>query len=207
MFHGLLFIIFLVVLIVGAVFLCKMLFAEHADVPGNTAIKQAGQTPATPAELFSPQSTELYYQPPREQVYNKGNYSGLITFLLLASLGYLGYENRDLIKEKVAARLDAEAVSQPQATVSLANIGGHAVVDGVNWFKIVATSTEGIPFAGWVSENAIQKDPPKENVVADELMKKLGLPTNRERIESVKKLKNIGQSLNQALGKNDPKGI
>ena len=130
--------------------------------------------------------------------------------IMFAAVGYLVYANQDLIAEKIPTKVKEltqknAATDKPKQTISLAQVEGHAVVEGVNWVKIVATSSAGIPFEGWVSELAIQKEPPKENPMADEFMKKLGLQTNKERIEGIKRLRKVSESLKTSLKDFRPK--
>lgn len=128
----------------------------------------------------------------------------LLSLTVLCFCGYFIYHNRPASLPGFALPVSGEESVQIRKTITPAEVEGHVVVDGVNWFQIVATSTEGVPFEGWVSELAILNKPPKENKMADEMLKKLGLPTNRERIESVKQIRKINQAINTAL-KNEKK--
>jgi len=128
----------------------------------------------------------------------------LLSLTILCFCGYFIYQNRPDSLPGFAMPVSGEESVQARKTITPAEVEGHVVVDGVNWFQIVATSTEGVPFEGWVSELAILNKPPKENKMADEMLKKLGLPTNRERIESVKQIRKINAALGTAL-KNEKK--
>ncbi|MDD2997601.1 MAG: hypothetical protein PHV05_00990 [Candidatus Riflebacteria bacterium] len=191
-------IIISLILLLAAIFLFKQLISHVSDNNEETFVRKLGQ-PATPVQtIITEPSAQLYGQTGPIIRTNRGNKKFMFSLTLLACLGYLAYDNRALIEKKLTFSATVQASSQ-QIPLPFTTIGGHRVVDGINWFKIVATSTEGIPFEGWVSEMAIQSQPPEENKLADELMQKLGLPTNRERIDSIKKIKNINQALDTAL--------
>ncbi len=126
----------------------------------------------------------------------------LVTAGLFIACGvYLFTQNR----EQILAYLDRsgqvaqEHSNMARRTITPGVIEGHRVVDGVNWFRIIATGTDGVSFEGWINELAIHKAPPVENKMADSLMKKLGLPTNKERIDSIKKLRKVGSALKDSL--------
>ncbi|EKD81133.1 MAG: hypothetical protein ACD_39C01959G0002, partial [uncultured bacterium] len=149
------------------------------------------------------QAEPVYYEePPTERIRHKTGLS-FMPMIMFAAIGYLVYANQDLIAEKIPTKVNEIKNNltreRPREAISLAQAEGHAVVDGVNWIKIVATSSAGVPFEGWVSELAIQKEPPKENQQSDEFMKKLGLQTNKERLEGVKRIRKVSEALDTAL--------
>jgi hypothetical protein len=121
--------------------------------------------------------------------------------IFLTVIGYVVYANQDLIKTKlpVVSNKSIENKKSERQALSLAEVEGHTVVEGINWIKIVATGTDGVPFEGWVSELAIQKEPPKENREADEFMKKVGLQTNKERLQNIKHIRKVNEALDTAL--------
>ncbi len=121
---------------------------------------------------------------------------------IAAAVIFLLAQNQDAISSMLSTRsgpLQPASNEEKRQTISPGTIDGHAIVDGVNWFKIVATSSEGVPFEGWINEMAIHASPPKESKAADALMQKLGLPTNKERIESIKSLQKVGSALKDSL--------
>lgn len=183
------------ILFAGAVYLLRLLFPSD-DATEATSVKVAGVTQQQSANCEFNGFVE--HRPASRRKTGK-IFQHLFSLALLFSCGYFIYLNRPDSLPGFASPLSGENSVQARKTITPAEIEGHVVVDGVNWFQIVATSTEGVPFEGWISEMAILNKPPKENKMADEMMKKLGLPTNRERIESVKKIRKIGQALNTAL--------
>lgn len=208
MFHLILLISFLLLLVYAGIVMVKMLLQPPDKQPDNSAVKDSAlhqQPPA--AQTFPPAfETDPYYHPPTVNNRQRNrSQSRAFTLLVMVALGYIAYQNRELIVEHLPAKPAEESSAPERQSLSMATVDGHTVVDGVNWFKIVATSTDGVPFEGWVSESAIQNTPPKENKMADEMRKKLGLPTNREQIESLKKLKRVGEALNTALKDVRPK--
>ncbi len=183
------------ILFAGAVYLLRLLFPSD-DATEATSVKVAGTCPQQAANYDFDGFAERRPAPRRKT----GKIcQHLFSLAVLFSCGYIIYQNRPDSLPGFASPVSGDNSVQTRKTITPAEIEGHVVVDGVNWFQIVATSTEGVPFEGWVSEMAIVNKPPKENKMADEMMKKLGLPTNRERIESVKKIRKIGQALNTAL--------
>lgn len=163
---------------------------------GKAEAQQSQQPPPEP----EPAPTE-YYQPAPVIVRPRQKMS-MFPFIVIIVLLYLAHEN-DYISFASPTHtgpnsIAAEETIQREA-MSEANFVGHTVVEGVNWFKIVATSTTGVPYEGWVSELAIRKEPPKENKAADAMMQKLGLPTNKERIHNIKKMRNVVDALKTAL--------
>ncbi|MBU1105641.1 MAG: hypothetical protein KKB51_03150 [Candidatus Riflebacteria bacterium] len=182
---------FLVIMSFAAVFLFRQLM-PHDDDP---AVNHASRTPV-PA-----QTETAYYDEPRSNKARPGKGITVMPLIILATAGYFIYTNQDLIAEKMPAAVTELTREKQKEAISVANVDGHAVVDGVNWIKIVATSTSGIPFEGWVSELAIQKQSPKENKTADEFAKKLGLPTNKERLDGIKSLRKVSDALGSALNR------
>lgn len=205
--------IFIVVaLLVAAVFLYKMLVPPNEDV-GQVSIKEAGSNSHVtlkvhqPAADPSPTPGPVYYDElPSERKPRPASFP-IMQLVLLAAVGYLVYVNQELIAEKVPAVINESAANKKteKQTLSLAEVEGHTVVEGINWIKIVATGTDGIPFEGWVSELAIQKEPPKENKEADEFMKKVGLQTNKERLQNIKRIRKVTEALDTALKDFRPK--
>ncbi|OGK07873.1 MAG: hypothetical protein A2W80_09875 [Candidatus Riflebacteria bacterium GWC2_50_8] len=208
--------IIIIVLFVAAVFLLKMLIPPQ-EPDDKVPIKEVGAASNVEIRIHGPahekkpvQTKPVYYEEPStERIRHKTGLS-FMPMIMFAAIGYLVYANQDLIAEKIPAKVkeltrkDA-AKDKPKQTISLAQVEGHAVVEGVNWIKIVATSSVGVPFEGWVSELAVQKEPPKENPMADEFMKKLGLQTNKERIEGIKRLRKVSESLKTSLKDFRPK--
>jgi hypothetical protein len=194
--------VFLVLLIIAAVFLIKKLIPQDSEDDSSVKIKQVGKIENQPE---APLPDAFDYNEPRANT-NSGRKSfAFMPLVLVMVVGYLLYENHSLIAAKVPASI-AAITSEPQKqTISVANVIGHEVVDGVNWIQIIATGATGIPFEGWVSELAVQKQPPKENKMADEFMKKLGLPTNKERLEGIKALRKVGSALDTSLKDFRPK--
>jgi len=202
-----------VVLLIAAVFLYRMLYPPVEDA-GQVSIKEVGgnshvtlkvHQPAT--DQVPPQPDPVYYpENPPTRSPRQASFP-VVQLILLAAVGYLLYVNQELIAEKVPAVINEPAANTmaEKQTLSLAEVEGHTVVEGINWIKIVATGTDGIPFEGWVSELAIQKEPPKENKAADEFMKKVGLQTNKERLQNVKNIRKVNEALDTALKDFRPK--
>ncbi len=206
MFHDILLLIFLILVASGGVYLVHRFFSQSDDATTNQGIKRVNQTQAEDAILNSSAAPLFLEAPPKASNHRRPKLlARVMSILLLFGCGYILCQHRpDFCGNTPLFSQKSEAHSQ-KARISSATVEGHTVVDGVNWFMIVATSTEGVPFEGWVSEMAIQNQPPKENKVADAMMKKLGLPTNRERIESVKQLQKVGQAIKTALEDVRPK--
>ncbi|PKL46375.1 MAG: hypothetical protein CVV42_16805 [Candidatus Riflebacteria bacterium HGW-Riflebacteria-2] len=202
------------VLLIAAVFLYKMLFPPVEDA-GQVSIKEVGGNSHVTLKVHQPgddQSSShlpapvFYPETPATRSPRQASFP-FIQLILLTSVGYLLYVNQDLIAEKIPAdiiRPGDENKPEKQA-LSLAEVDGHTVVEGINWIKIVATGTDGIPFEGWVSELAIQKEPPKENKAADEFMKKVGMQTNKERLQNIKHIRKVNEALDTALKDFRPK--
>jgi len=191
MFYDVLHVLFLFFIVFIGAFIGRKLFFANEHEQTASAIKHP-----TPAKI----APHTYSNP--EQVFTKKNsWTGLaLTVMFIISAGYLLQSNADLLTEKLSSPVSGKTQTQKKNQILLPGmIEGHTVVDGVNWIKIVATSTSGVPFEGWVSELAIHKEPPKENKMADAFMEKIGLPTNRERKESIKSLKNVSGALKEAL--------
>ena len=208
--------VIIVVLFVAAVFLLKMLIPPK-EADGGVPVKEVGAASNVQVRIHNPQPAQapaqtepMYYEEPQTDRIRQKSGSPILPLIMFVAVGYLVYANQDLIAEKIPAKVkeltqqDA-TTSKPKQSISLAQVDGHAVVEGVNWIKIVATGSSGLPFEGWVSELAIQKEPPKENPMADEFMKKLGLQTNKERIEGIKRMRKVSESLNTALKDFRPK--
>lgn len=200
MFYDILLVIFLGSLIFVTAYLLKKLFpndATEADL-SEKSIRSHGVDQLADRDFDAAASAYEAPQPVHRR--KTGSPLGNIFFLLLLIFcGWYFYENRDGLRSYLPSQT---AVTQNPATrisITPAQVDGHTVVDGINWIRIVATGTNGVPFEGWVSEMAIQSQPPKENKMADEMMKKLGLPTVRERAESLKKLQKVGKALDTAL--------
>ncbi|EKD81052.1 MAG: hypothetical protein ACD_39C02007G0002 [uncultured bacterium] len=192
-------VVLIAVLFAAAVFLLKILMPPKEE-DNQVHIKQAGVGSSANMPAVAPVQPEPgYYYEPRPERMRSRHGPSLMPLIVLAAIGYLVYTNQDLIAEKMPAAVTDIVKEKPKEAISLAEVEGHAIVDGVNWIKIVATSSTGIPFTGWVSELAIQKEPPKENPMSDEFMKKLGLPTQKERLEGAKRLRKVGESLDTAL--------
>lgn len=202
-----------VVLLIAAVFLYRMLYPPVEDA-GQVSVKEVGGNSHVtlkvhqPADERSspPPAPDFYAETPPTRSPRQASFP-VMQLILLAAVGYLLYVNQELIAEKVPAVINEPAGSAKaeKQTLSLAEVEGHTVVEGINWIKIVATGTDGIPFEGWVSELAIQKEPPKENKVADEFMKKVGLQTNKERLQGIKHMRKINEALDTALKDFRPK--
>lgn len=199
-------VIIVAVLFIAAVFLLKMLMppgddggsAPVKEVGGNSNVKiKIHQSPTSQATAPEP----VYYEEQATVRAPRKASFPVMQLILLAAVGYLIYVNQELIAEKVPAVINqpADNKNAERQTLSLAEVEGHTVVEGINWIKIVATGTDGTPFEGWVSELAIQKEPPKENKSADEFMKKVGLQTNKERLQNIKHMRKINEALNTAL--------
>lgn len=188
-------ILFCCILFAGTVYLLRLLFPSDAAIEGSP-VKISSIGAEKPVAYDSGEFVEHKSVCPRK---NGKIFQHLVSLLVLCICGYFIYQNRPDSLPGLALPVIGEESAQTRQTITAAAVAGHTVVDGVNWFQIVATSTEGVPFQGWVSEMAILDKPPRENKMADEMLKKLGLPTNRERIESVKKIRKIGQALNTAL--------
>ncbi len=188
-------IVFCCILFAGSVYLLRLLFPSDDAVEGSPSkVSNIGAERSVDYD-----SAVFVEQKPAYQRKPGKIFQRLISLAVLCVCGYLIYQNRPDSLPGLALPVSGEQGALTRRTITPAEVAGHVLVDGVNWFQIIATSTEGVPFEGWVSEMAILNKPPKENKTADEMMKKLGLPTNRERIESVKKIRKIGQALNTAL--------
>lgn len=189
------------ILFAGGVYLLRLLFPPD-DQTQNAPVKISAAAPEQlPAGCDFAGFVERKPASPRKtgKICQR-----LLSLTVLCFCGYYIYQNRPDSLPGLALPVSGEEATMTQQTITPAAVAGHVIVDGVNWFQIVATSTEGVPFEGWVSEMAILSKPPKENKMADEMLKKLGLPTNRERIESVKQIRKINQAINTAL-KNEKK--
>ena len=200
------------VLLIAAVFLYKMLFPPVEDA-GQVSIKEVGGASHVSVKVHQPATgqtpppaPDFYAETPPTRSPRQASFPAM-QLILLAAVGYLVYVNQELIAEKVPAVINEPAGSTKaeKQTLSLAEVEGHTVVEGINWIKIVATGTNGVPFEGWVSELAIQKEPPKENKTADEFMKKVGLQTNKERLQGIKHMRKINEALDTALKDFRPK--
>jgi len=188
------------ILFAGAVYLLRLLFPPD-DTAEAVSVKVAGASSQQSANYDFDGFVE-HKPAPRRKTGKVCQH--LLSLAILFGCGYFIYQNRPDSLPGFASPVNGENSIQARKTITPAEVEGHVVVDGVNWFQIVATSTEGVPFEGWVSELAILNKPPKENKMADEMLKKLGLPTNRERIESVKQIRKINAALGTAL-KNEKK--
>ncbi|KAF1083623.1 MAG: hypothetical protein GQF41_0401 [Candidatus Rifleibacterium amylolyticum] len=205
-------IIIVAALLIAAVFLYKMLGPPSEDV-GQVSIKEVGSCSNVTLKVHqsatsqTPSHEPVYFpeQPP-ERSPRQASFP-VMQLLLLAAVGYLVYVNQELIAERVPAEINksGDRKMTEKQPLSLAEVEGHSVVEGINWIKIVATGTDGIPFEGWVSELAIQKEPPKENKEADEFMKKVGLQTNKERLQNIKRIRKVTEALDTALKDFRPK--
>ncbi len=206
MFYDILLVFFLGCLIFVSAFLLKKLFpddtstADHA-VPGI----RSHETTAVAVDNAYPEPPGYEVQQPYRRKSPGKSFTNLVSLTVLAVCGWFIYENRSSLQGWLPAPAPAAQSHAGRVSISPGQVEGHALVDGINWIKIVATGTDGVPFEGWVSEMAIQNQPPKENKMADEMMKKLGLPTVRERAESLKKLQRVGSALNTALKDARPK--
>ena len=188
------------ILFAGGVYLLRLLFPPD-DQAQNAPVKISATTPEQPANC---EFTGFVEPKPASRRKTGKICQHLLSLTVLCFCGYYIYQNRPDSLPGLVMPDNGEETSLARQTITPAAVAGHVVVDGVNWFQIVATSTEGVPFEGWVSEMAILSKPPKENKMADEMLKKLGLPTNRERIESVKQIRKINAALGTAL-KNEKK--
>lgn len=206
MYYDLLLAVFLFFLVFLAVSLFRRFFPANPEETAFSGVKRVGNESAEPIAENHSDNQEFFATPPKPFARNRSKLlPRLISILLLAGCGYYlcVHRNDFCANSPIFSQQTEAAVSKAQ--ISSAHVEGHAVVDGINWFMIVATSTRGVPFTGWVSELAIQTEPPKENKMANEMMQKLGLPTNRERLESIKQLKKVGKALNTALKDCRPK--
>ncbi len=202
MYYGLILVLFLFCLVFVTAQVVRALFPPDSDASQDSGIRKIGTNPGETAaksapptgDPFFPEETRRVERPRRSNAM-----ANLLTILVLGGCFYFVHENHELIKGYLPQRLASAEQPAARTRITPAQIDGHTVVDGINWFKIVATSTEGIPFQGWISEMAIKDQPPKENKAADEMMKKLGLPTVRERAESLKKLQKVGDALKTSL--------
>ncbi len=200
--YGLILVLFLFFLAVITARVVKALFPPDSNASQDSGIRKLGVNPAeTTSNQAPPHSDPVFYEETRrvEQPRRKSALANLLSIFVLGGCVYFVYENQELIKGYLPQGAASAAMQPARTQITPAQIEGHAVVDGINWFKIVATSTEGVPFQGWISEMAIKDQPPKENKAADEMMKKLGLPTVRERAESLKKLQKVGDALKTSL--------
>jgi len=205
-------IIIVAALLIAAAFLYKMLVPPSEDI-GQVSIKEVGSNSHVTLKVHQPATDQVpppgpvyYDDQPSERRPRPASFP-VMQLLLLVAVGYLVYVNQELIAEKVPAVINNPTDSRKteKQTLSLAEVEGHRVVEGINWIKIVATGTDGIPFEGWVSELAIQKEPPKENKEADEFMKKVGLQTNKERLQNIKHIRKVNEALDTALKDFRPK--
>lgn len=189
MFYDVALVLFLLSLIIVARFVFRYFLTEK-DETADTA----GEKAVTDKQVVFTENHD--YKPHKKNSSLFWPLAGFVAIIFLAT------QNPDAISSAlspIAKPSTAPADEQKRQTISAGNIYGHAVVDGVNWFKIVATSSEGVPFEGWINEMAIHASPPRENKAADALMQKLGLPTNKERIDSIKSLKKVGSALKDSL--------
>lgn len=189
MFYDIALITFLLSLIIFAAFIFRHFLVEKDETPKAALDININQEQA----MFS----DNHESKPR-----KRNNSLLWPFAGTAVVIFILAQNQDAISSMLSTKsgpLQSTPNVEKRQTISPANIYGHAIVDGVNWFKIVATSSEGVPFEGWINEMAIHATPPKENKTADALMQKLGLSTAKERIDSIKSLKKVGSALKDSL--------
>ena len=199
MVHILASIVLIVILSLAAVFLFRKLMPANNGSDPEVRVKKIGDDPQTVQAPPITQPEPLYYDEPQTERLRPRKGLSLMPLILLATIGCLVYTNQNLIAEKMPVVVTEFTMEKPKEAISVANVDGHAVVDGINWFRLVATSTSGVPFEGWVSEMAIQSEPPKENKMADEMMKKLGLPTQREKLEGARRLRGISESLNTSI--------
>jgi hypothetical protein len=130
--------------------------------------------------------------------------------IFLAAVGILLYHNQDIIKKGFFTS-DAEQKPDYELLAALhapeidgIKVIGQTNVDGVNWFEISGKAANGELINGWFSEFALKKEPAKESKGIDAVSKKLGLPTVKERMEYIKKLKKINSALGTALQKGKP---
>ncbi len=200
MFYDILLVVFLGFLVYVAAYLLKLLLPENntgTDQPVHSILSH-GTDQVAAVDPFTP---TMGYETPQPSHRRKSGkiFGNILSLVLLAVCGWYIYENRASLKSFLPSPATAVLNSTERVSITPAQVEGHTVVDGINWIKIVATGTDGVPFEGWISEMAIQSQPPKENKMADEMMKKLGLPTVRERAESLKKLQKVGKALDTAL--------
>lgn len=184
-------VMFPILVIVSSLFIIKKFFGSKDEAPCRSPITQNTQ------EVHS--APKCQTQPKRKGV------PFLLPVIGLAAVAFIITQNQELIEDflKSKAPTGSVATAKPVILDPLA-IQGHEVVDGMNWFKIIATSTSGIAFEGWVNEMGIHKNLPKTNKSADALMEKLGLPTNEERIKSIKALNRVGGALKESLQRRIP---
>ncbi|GAB4280015.1 MAG: hypothetical protein Kow0029_24330 [Candidatus Rifleibacteriota bacterium] len=152
-----------------------------------------------------PDSSKAAFDPPLP-VYTSASRrhsnSKLKSLLFLAALAVLIYYNQNVLHKIRLFNSSSNSVStetsyneeKPNLTIV-----GQIKVDGVVWLHITGTDSENMPVDGWVSEFAIKKKPAKKREFADAISKKLGLPTNEERITYIKKLRSISLALKNAL--------
>lgn len=190
MFYDILLVVFLAFLLFTGFYLGKKLFFAENEDSDNSPFKQPIIDQLQPT-----------YNEAEKTFARKKKWAGSVCWgILLAASAYLIHSNTDFLTEKLSAPAAGKSdIADTRYVITPGKVEGHAIVDGVNWIKIVATSTSGVPFEGWVSELAIHKEPPKENKMADAFMEKIGLPTNRERIESIRSLKKVGNALKESL--------
>lgn len=197
-------ILLVVVLFLAGVVLIKMLLPPKESDSTGVKIRKTGEQAKVEVRFQEPApatlETPLYDEIPRE-TRQKRSANSIMPLIFLTVIGYVVYANQDLIKTKlpVVSNKSIENKKSERQALSLAEVEGHTVVEGINWIKIVATGTDGVPFEGWVSELAIQKEPPKENREADEFMKKVGLQTNKERLQNIKHIRKVNEALDTAL--------
>jgi hypothetical protein len=196
--------VFLIFMAVVALKVLKWFFPElWPDKPEDSSVKPLKpETPESNDDWFK--ETELTHRRSPRRL----SFSG--TMILVAAFAFLVYTNIDLIKEtKLYKRLNSDLNSnltsksgepeKPVIEAKTLRITGEKKVDGVVWFQLTGTNSNGEKVQGWFTEYALKQKPPEEAKMINSLSEKLGLPTMEERVEYYKKLKNINSSLNQAL--------